>query len=306
MGWRVVVALCVCTPALTSGCNIAAYATHNLMNEQSQTLTKIKLRQRMNAAARAAWQEERVRHPPGTYSGAYADGFIDGYTDHLDNGGTPAPPGTLPPNYRRHADDFTPAGQAAQRDYMVGFQHGAEAAAATGCRQNFVVPVVLPVPKPEQPLNIICVPAPANPPPMPKPTAPAARPPAAEPPTPAPSPLSRRMRPVRWRYQPGPVREPVPDLEAGPQPDPTSSPPVSGAPQPPPAAPVVVPRSDPPSAPPVPGAPQQPPASPVPPPVRGRFSPSPRPAMGMPLSWPVIPSGGNGWGPYDRRMPELF
>ncbi|AWM40068.1 hypothetical protein C1280_25725 [Gemmata obscuriglobus] len=276
-------ALCAGTPALTSGCNIAAYATHNLVNEQSQTLTKLKLRQRMNAAASAAWQEECARHPPGTYSGAYADGFIDGYADHLDNGGTPAPPGTPPPSYRRHANDFTPAGQAVQRDYLAGFQHGAEAAAATGCRQNFVVPVVLPAPKPEQPLNIICVPAPAPPPPMPKPPAPAGHPPAAEPPAPGPasSPLSRRMRPVRWRDQPGPVREPAPDLE-------------------------VVPRSDPMSAPPVPSAPQRPPASPALPPVRGTFSPWPLPAMGMPLYGPVVPAGGNGWGPYDGRMPALF
>ncbi len=179
MGWKVALVLCLGTTTLASGCNIFSLSTHNLANEPARWLTEFKVRQRMDAAAREAWKDECAGNPPGTYSGAYADGFIQGYADYLDNGGTPAAPAVPPPNYRRHADDFTPAGQAAQKDYLAGFQRGAEAAAATGCRPNFVIPVILPAPKPEQPLNITCLPEssgarpmpPADPPPMPKPIA---------------------------------------------------------------------------------------------------------------------------------------
>lgn len=173
MGWKGPLYLAV--PLLLSGCNIASYAVHNLVNEPAQQINRVKLHQRMNAEARAAWKAECARRPAGTYSGAYADGYIDGYTDHLDNGGTPAQPVAPPPRYRRHANDFTAAGQAAQKDYLVGFQHGAETAAAGGNRENIVVAINLPPPPPERPLNINCVPAPPNgpePPPMLPPLAP--------------------------------------------------------------------------------------------------------------------------------------
>ncbi len=178
MRWTVV--LCLGVPTLFSGCNIAYYAGRNIVNEPAQTLNQFKLRQRMRAEARAAWQAECARNP-GAFSPAFGDGFADGYADHLNNGGTPAPPGAPPAHYRRHVTDFTPAGQAAQRDYLSGFKHGAEAACAAGSRQAVLVPILLPVPQPEQPLNITCIPASpdgrlpplANPPPMIPPAPPA-------------------------------------------------------------------------------------------------------------------------------------
>ncbi len=205
---RVVILGLAITPLL-SGCNIAYYSAHNLVNEPLQAIKQHKLHHRMRAEAHATWQAECAR-TPGAFSRAYADGFVDGYADHLNNGGTPAPPSVPPPHYRRHASDFTPTGQAAQRDYMAGFKHGAEAACAAGSRQDVVVPIRMPSPLPEPPLNIICIPAspespkipPAGPPPMPPPVPPPGFPLPLPLPVPAPHPLPAA--------KPGPVPRPVP------------------------------------------------------------------------------------------------
>ncbi len=202
MRWAVV--LFLASPTLLSGCNVAYYAAHNLVNEPAQTINQHKLRHRMRAEAQAAWQAECARNP-GAFSPAYADGFVDGYADHLNNGGPPAPPGAPPPQYRRHANDFTPTGQAAQLDYMAGFKHGAEAACAAGGRQGVVVPILLPQPQPELPLNITCIPASPESllfPPAGPPMFPPVRPPGAAVPLPLPAP------------QPAPVPKSVPPAAA--------------------------------------------------------------------------------------------
>lgn len=157
MRWLVVLALGA--PVL-SGCNIVYYAGRNIVNEPAQTANQFKLRQRMRAEAREAWEAECARNPGA--SAAFGDGFVDGYADYLNNGGTPAPPAAPPARYRRHANDFTEAGLVSQRDYMNGFFEGAKAACVAGSRAAVVVHVLLPEPQPEPTLNITCVPAPPD------------------------------------------------------------------------------------------------------------------------------------------------
>ncbi len=135
------------------GCNLFQTAAHNLVNEPIQYIDEKKLSHRLRGEARAVWAEESQKCPGTTYTIDYVDGFLDGYVDHLDNGGPPQPPAVPPLRYRR-SRFLTPEGHALIRDYLTGFKHGAEVAANSGHREFLTVPVVLPVPMPEQPLQI--------------------------------------------------------------------------------------------------------------------------------------------------------
>ena len=192
MRWSPMLCLGLLIPG--PGCNIAYYSARNIVNEPAQQLSELRLRHRFREMGRAAWDEECRNAPSQPYSDASRDGFIDGYADHLDNGGPPQPPAAPPPRYRRHPSDFTPAGMEAERDYLAGFYRGAVAAAASGCRQALVVQIALPETQAEVPLSITCVPAAVAPkpmgPPMPIPMPPPGSPPAGVP-LPQPTPVTK-------------------------------------------------------------------------------------------------------------------
>ena len=158
MYWKAV--LCFGFLPIVSGCNIAYYTARNAVNEPALQINQLKFRHRLRSEARAILDEIASSCPTGTFSAAYEDGFVDGYSDQVINGGKPIPPAAPPARYRRHVDDFTAAGQTDQRNYLAGFQHGAETAASMGRRQITLVELAVPAPAPELPLNIQCVPAP--------------------------------------------------------------------------------------------------------------------------------------------------
>jgi hypothetical protein len=190
---RVVTAATLALLPALSGCNIAHYASHNLINDPILESHRIKLRHRLRADARDAWKQECQSTPGADFSAAYRDGFLDGFVDNLDNGGPPQPPVAPPTRYRRKVDDFTPAGQQAERDYLAGFQRGAEVAFHSGCRQALLVEMALPGPKPESPLSITCIPAGAS---QPGADTPSPAPAPADPPaTPADPPPGPRVTP---------------------------------------------------------------------------------------------------------------
>ena len=175
MVWKKV-ALAGCVAPAVAGCNIVKLACHNIVNEPLVAHTERAIERDTRRDAKAAWQEVRAQFPRRMFTADFRDGFVDGYVDHLDNGSTPMPPVAAPPRYRGHANDFTASGQSAAADYLRGFVHGAEAAAASQKRNAVLVPMALADPRPEQPLNITCIPAPAPPVRLADPTAPAAPP----------------------------------------------------------------------------------------------------------------------------------
>lgn len=141
-----------CVAPLT-GCNLFQLAGHNLANEPVQYIDDAHLTKRVRVEARLVWAGVCQEHPETPCSADYAEGFVDGYADHLENGGPVRPPVVPPLRYRR-SKYFTPDGQAAVREYVAGFQTGAETAAKSGRRDLLLVPVVLANPQPDPPLKI--------------------------------------------------------------------------------------------------------------------------------------------------------
>jgi hypothetical protein len=184
MRWKAVV--CAAGLGPLAGCNLAYYTGYNLVNESRQALDEHRLSKRLRAEARAAWQEVCRQYPGSAFTDEFRDGFTEGYVDYLDIGHVPQAPAVPPPRYRRNAY-LSPEGHALIKDYFAGFQYGAEVAAATGGREFLTIPILLPDPKPEQPLDIRI---PAPPGAAPTPVAPAPKPvpgPVVAPPAPGPA-----------------------------------------------------------------------------------------------------------------------
>jgi hypothetical protein len=225
------------TPAL-SGCNLLYYASHNAINEPIERYDEHKVSSRLKGEAKRVWKEVCKQFPAKTFTPEFADGFTDGYADHLESGGAPNPPAVPPLRYRR-SNYLTPHGHALIRDYMVGFQYGSEVAVATGKRQFLTVPVLLPENGGEAPLSVTQFPAPpetstdkADPT---KPATPTTQPPATGGNLPAPKPLDNLGAPVPAKPGEGaiPMNPAIPNTPPTPPPTPPTTPPSLGNPVPP-------------------------------------------------------------------------
>lgn len=267
MRWKAVV--CVAGLSPLAGCNLAYYTGYNLVNESWQRLDEHQLSKRLRAEAEAAWVEVCRQYPGQPFTEEFRDGFTEGYADYLDVGGVPQPPAVPPPRYRRN-DYLSPEGHARVKDYFAGFQYGTEVAAATGGREFLTVPVLLPNPKPEQPLDIR-IPAPPGAIPIPsvEPT-PVPQPGPVVPPAPG---------PVVVPPAPGPVVPPVPGPVVPPK-DPPPAVPGLGNPVPPKTDGAIPPKSE--------VAPPDPPKGDRPKPVSVRAEPT-APAVAPPPAQPALP-----------------
>lgn len=149
MRWKSAVGVCWLAPLV--GCNQFQLAAHNIGAETAARWDDHKQDKRLRSEARMAWGEVCRRHPARAFTPEFADGFAEGFADHLAGGGVPQPP-TVPPARYRGREYQNPTGQGRARDYLIGFQYGAEAAQASGRRQYLTVPVTLPgEPAPEPP-----------------------------------------------------------------------------------------------------------------------------------------------------------
>ena len=187
MRWKAVV--CAAGLGPLAGCNLAYYTGYNLVNESRQRIDEHRLSKRLRAEAEAAWGEVCRQYPGQPFTEEFRDGFTEGYADYLDVGGGLQPPAAPPPRYRRN-DYLSPEGHARIKDYFAGFQYGTEVAAAAGGREFLTLPVLLPNPKPDQPLDIRIPPPPTTTPVPQTEPAPAplpGGPPAATPVVPSPA-----------------------------------------------------------------------------------------------------------------------
>lgn len=194
MRWKRVVWAGWLAPAL-GGCHTpGAPGVPELPSGALVEHTQAAIEHRIRTDAREAWKAVRADYPRRCFTAEFHDGFLDGYTDHLDRGGDGTPPPTPPLRYTRHARYFTPEGHVLLKDYFLGFKYGADVAAATGQRQFLTVPVLVPdggpapVPVPE-----VVTPLPAAPA---APTPPSDRTAPVPLPLPPPMPLPKSDRPV--------------------------------------------------------------------------------------------------------------
>ena len=97
----------------------------------------------VRAMAAAAWRAYYPDGGRGYVSNDFRDGFLDGYADYLEFGGSGDPPSEPPRHYQRVRYQ-TPAGLRAIEDYYTGFHRGSAAAIASSQRQLLVVPMVVP------------------------------------------------------------------------------------------------------------------------------------------------------------------
>ena len=154
--------------AVTDVARATGYWTHQAVHDSRE-------RHRNRRLADAAWAEVRGAGAGGTASEDYADGFKDGFADHLYRATTQPPP--LPPKRYRELSYQTADGFRAGADWLAGFRHGIEGARASGLRELVTGPSALradhagPVLPPEVVAPSVEMPVP-NPPPADRPPPP--------------------------------------------------------------------------------------------------------------------------------------
>jgi hypothetical protein len=109
--------------------------------------------------AEQAWAEA-CGAPGRRFSRAYHDGFVEGFIDYVEAGGSGEPP-YLPPFRYRLTPYRTADGVAVIEDWYAGFRHGAAVARGSGMRELNVVPLPGPaIPAEGRPSDLLEPPAP--------------------------------------------------------------------------------------------------------------------------------------------------
>src|SRR5262245_2804895 len=114
----------------TGGCNLLQLGVRNLQLETIRCADDFRERCLYRKMGQEAW--ERCGQGAGLGGDDYAEGFVDGYADYLDAGGSGEPPPMPPPRYRICDKKLDP--DAVQR-WRAGFRQGAFAAKQTGYRE---------------------------------------------------------------------------------------------------------------------------------------------------------------------------
>src|SRR5207249_1121816 len=125
--------------AFCSGCEILEFATCNLAYEawleKEHAVACVRSRQ----LAEQAWRESLCSNSGQVHSVDYDRGFKDGHAGYLEANGCLLTP-VLPPKHYWSARFQTPEGHRAIEDWYLGYQHGAQAARASGLREFITVP----------------------------------------------------------------------------------------------------------------------------------------------------------------------
>src|SRR5437763_774484 len=119
---------------LSSGCELIQLAASNLAFEgwleKEQAITAVRCR----TLAEQGWREALCSDRGQVHSVDYDRGFKDGYADCLQRNGCFLPP-ALPPRHYWSAQFQTPHGHHAISNWFLGYEHGAQAARASGHRE---------------------------------------------------------------------------------------------------------------------------------------------------------------------------
>lgn len=200
-----------CASALAAGgCSVDVlhYGAKNLVYTPCSRLNGAKECCRSNTLAEESWRAFQKNSPGTQFSKDFASGYVFGFADYVEKGGSGNPPVVPPLRYRKvHYE--TPEGHQQIADWFAGCRAGAAAGMASGYRQNVILPMVVPPPKPDKSEYVIqmqqmhgMIPHSEHEPTLPSPT-PVERvpapgpPPDPPPPAPIPAPLSSVPAPVR-------------------------------------------------------------------------------------------------------------
>lgn len=145
-----------------AGCHLGKNVTRNAYNEPAEIRDEMSVERQLRKEALAAFAEVKRQYARRAFGDDFQDGFIDGYSDYLDNGGKAEMPAVPPLRYRR-ARFLNPEGHARIKDYFLGFKYGMDIAIATGCRPFYTFPILLPEQAELPPLNITVLPPPPAP-----------------------------------------------------------------------------------------------------------------------------------------------
>ena len=121
-------------PLMAIGCGFMQNIRKNVVASPLYAATECVDHKRHQQMAREAWAEMACAYPEFEYSCDYRRGFVDGFADYLDYGGSGEPPPVPPPSYRISRYE-TPLGLAMMEDWTCGFRHGAATAMASGLRE---------------------------------------------------------------------------------------------------------------------------------------------------------------------------
>ena len=116
-----------------AGCNTVIDSGHGTAYWTRQAIRNAQERHRNHTLAEQAWKEVAGKTPKHGGSADYAEGFKEGFADHLYRGTTEPPP--VPPKEYRAPRYQTPDGYRAGEEWLAGFRHGVQEARARGLRE---------------------------------------------------------------------------------------------------------------------------------------------------------------------------
>lgn len=126
-----------------TGCNIVSNTHRTIVNEPLLATDEFILKQRFKKLAHESFAEFRRGGDAPKCNSCFKEGYIDGFIDQLENGGTTDPP-AQPPRHYWTAGSLTPQGQNRASRYFDGFKTGAEMALASGLRKAYQAKMFVP------------------------------------------------------------------------------------------------------------------------------------------------------------------
>ena len=124
----------------STGCTLVSRAVYNVHYDKTLRADLEEKSALHRKLGQEAWLDAWAAGSAAVPDAAFGNGFVDGFADFLDRGGSGDPP-SAPPNAFRFGDALTPAGYQAAARYFEGFAEGARAARASGRRADVLVPL---------------------------------------------------------------------------------------------------------------------------------------------------------------------
>jgi hypothetical protein len=137
---RRLLAILAVWPVIGSGCGFAQNVRRNVVLSPMFAMTERADHRRHVNMAREAYKQMALAYPDQGFTCDYREGFVDGFADFLDYGGTGEAPPIPKPKYRLFGY-ATPEGYTAMEDWKNGFRHGAATARASRLRNLVTIPV---------------------------------------------------------------------------------------------------------------------------------------------------------------------
>lgn len=131
---------CCYTGNVWGGWDLYTDGIRNLGSEPIRGNDHMILNYRIKGWAGRAWLEYKNKSPEHVYSPDFERGFLEGFRDYIESGGTGEPP-AMPTLCYRLSWFRNPPGQLAVKDWYEGFRIGTAAARESGYREVILVPL---------------------------------------------------------------------------------------------------------------------------------------------------------------------